>query len=319
MNQTKPDVEWYVAKSIQLGLKSPRCPFASVHACPRYYQSLALLGGAGCTSIPKAEEDALQAKWEKHPLWPATGEQATSISGGDGENNAYANFCPEVAFDTFGLFATILCRHVGEIDRDLAATQLAKEGAAHDDPRWIWAGITPQHYSECPLYSPLSHDWVKHVTRPVVVSAATAGTSTVRFDVFISHASEDKEDFVRSLAAALAALGLKVWFDEWTLTLGDRLRQKIDEGLANSNYGVVIFSHHFFEKEWPKAELEGLFAMEMEGRKVILPVWHNVTKQEVLKHSPMLAGKLATPTNEGVEAVAKKIFTAVRQRPPLAQ
>ena len=105
------------------------------------------MGGAGCTSIPKAEDDALLAKWEKHPLWPATREQETSIFGGDGENNTFANFCPEVAFDTFVLFATTLCRHVGEIDRDLAADRLSKEGAAHDDPRWIWSSWQEQHYS----------------------------------------------------------------------------------------------------------------------------------------------------------------------------
>ena len=298
--------------SSKLGLP-PRCPFASVHACPRYYQSLSLMGGAGCTSIPKAEDDALQAKWEKHPLWPATGEQATSISGGDGEKNLYANFCPEVSYDTFGLFATFLGRHVGEIDRDLAASMLGKEGAAHDDPRWIWAFVTPQHYSACPLYSPLSHDWVKHVTRPVLASAAVPATLAVRFDVFISHASEDKDAFVRPLAGALSSLGVKVWFDEWTLTIGDSLRQRIDEGLVASDYGVVVLSRSFFAKKWPQAELDGLFAREMQERKVILPVWHNVTREDVLQFSPMLAGKLAAPTDEGVAVVAHKIFAAIRQ------
>ncbi len=313
MANVRPDFAWYSAESKRLGLKWPRCPFASVHTCPRYYQSLSLLGDAGCTAIPKAEEDALLAKWEKHPLWPATREQETSISGGDGENNSYANFCPEVAYDTFHLFATFLGRHVGEIDRDLAAERLAKEGTAHDDPRWIWAFVTPQHYSECPLYSPLSHDWVKHITRPVAASTGAPATPAVRFDVFISHASEDKDDFVRPLAAALTAMGLKVWFDEWTLTIGDSLRQKIDEGLLASDYGVVILSQSFFAKKWPQAELDGLFAREMQGRKVILPIWHNVTREDVLQFSPMLAGKLAAPTDEGVEAVAKKIFAAIRQ------
>jgi hypothetical protein len=316
MLQARPNFAWYSAESTRLGLKSPRCPFASVHACPRYYQSLSLLGGAGCTAIPKAEDDTLMAAWQKHPLWPTTMEQATSISGGDDEKNAYDKFCPEVAYDTFGLFATFLGRHVGEIDRGLAAKRLAKEGAAHDDPGWIWAFVTPQHYSECPLFSVLSHDWVKHVARPVPASAVTPATPAVRFDVFISHASEDKDAFVRALAAELTRLGLRVWYDESTLKLGDSLRTKIDEGLACSDYGVVVLSHAFFSKNWTQAELGGLFAREMQGRKVILPVRHGLAQADVVKYSPLLADKLAALTEKGVDAVAREIFTVVRPNAP---
>lgn len=142
----------------------------------------------------------------------------------------------------------------------------------------------------------------------------------MRFDVFISHASEDKDDFVRPLAAALTSLGLKVWFDEWTLTLGDSLWKKIDEGLLASDFGILVLSKDFFAKPWPQAELGGLFAREMDGRKVILPVWHNVTHGQVVQYSPMLADRLGAPTNEGVSVVAAKIFEAVRRapRPPAA-
>ncbi len=314
MKRIVPDFAWYLAESTRLGLKSPRCPFASVHGCPRYYQSLSLLGNAGCTAIPKDEDDELKARWEKHPLWPATGEQETAISGGGDGPNGYHNFCPEVAYDTFRLFASYLGRHVGEIDRDLAAARLEKEGATHDDPRWIWCSVVPQHYVECPLYSTLSHDWTKLLTRPAPAPPVAKGTSGVRFDVFISHASEDKDDFVRPLAAALTSLGLKVWFDEWTLTLGDSLRQKIDEGLLASDFGILVLSKDFFAKPWPKAELGGLFAREMDGRKVILPVWHNVTHGQVVQYSPMLADRLGAPTDEGVDIVAAKIFEAVRHR-----
>jgi hypothetical protein len=311
MATQKPDFAWYAAESTRLGLKSPRCPFASVHSCPRYYQSLSLLGGAGCTAIPKEEDDALLANWEKHPLWPTTGEQETSISGGNGEKNSYSKFCPEVAYDTFGLFATYLGRYVDEIDREMAATRSEKEGAAHDDPRWIWCGITPQHYSECPIYSPLSHDWVKHIPRSFVTPNA-APASPPRYDVFISHASEDKDEFVRPLKQKLEALGLRVWFDESSMKPGDSLRQEIDRGLASSDFGVVILSKSFFKKQWTQAELNGLFALRLEGRNRLVPVWHQITKGEVATHSPMIADLLAIQASDGPDLVALKILKVVR-------
>lgn len=312
MSNVIPDFSWYSAGSTRLGLKSPRCPFASVHACPRYYQSLSLLGGAGCASIPRTEDDALKTKWEQHPLWPTTAEQSTGIGAYNGKPKDFRNFCPEVAYDQFGLFATFLNDYVDEDARDSLARRLTEIGASQDDPRWRWASIRPQHYAECPLHSALSHDWVKHVTRPIVTSAPAPATPSVPFDVFISHASEDKDDFVRPLAATLTAMGLKVWYDEWTLKLGDSLRKEIDKGLANSQFGVVVLSRDFFAKNWTQSELDGLFALEMQGRKVILPIWHNVTRADVLQYSPMLAGKLAAPTNEGVALVAAKVFAAVR-------
>ena len=80
------------------------------------------------------------------------------------------------------------------------------------------------------------------------------------YDVFISHASEDKEAIARPLYEALKARGLSVWFDEAELTLGDSLRRKIDDGLARCRYGIVILSPRFLEKEWPQRELDGLVA-----------------------------------------------------------
>lgn len=318
MNTAKPqaDFAWYSTESTRIGLKSPRCPFANVNACPRYYSSLSLLGDHGSTGIEKVEDQRLQAFWATHPLAPKTKEQDTGIASNEQGPCSYHNFCPEVAFDRFGIFATYFSPHTDEMDTGTAHERLGKEGAKVDDPRWAWQTVTPQHYAECPLYSQLSHDWPKAFARPTTPKSNTSAVPAVRFDVFISHASEDKDDFVRPLAAALTAMGLKVWFDEWTLTIGDSLRQKIDEGLLASDYGIVVLSRSFFAKEWPQAELDGLFAREMQGRKVILPVWHKVTRADVLEFSPMLAGKLAAPTDEGVEAVAAKVFAAAR---PTAQ
>jgi hypothetical protein len=130
------------------------------------------------------------------------------------------------------------------------------------------------------------------------------------FDVFLSHASEDKA-FVRELAAALKRRGVSYWLDEIELRLGDSLRTVIDAGLANSRFGVVILSHHFFAKQWPQQELDGLLAKEID-RKVILPVWHDIVFAEVSKFSPTLAGRYAAQASEGVEAVADKILLAIK-------
>ena|ERR1035437_6007415 len=109
------------------------------------------------------------------------------------------------------------------------------------------------------------------------------------YDAFISHASEDKADFVEPLAIALRAMGLKIWFDKFSLKVGDSLHDSIESGLANSRFGVVVFSPHFFVKNWPRAELRGLYSREIDGQKIILPIWHKVTRSDVLSVLPILA------------------------------
>jgi hypothetical protein len=132
-----------------------------------------------------------------------------------------------------------------------------------------------------------------------------------RWDVFICHASEDKDAFVRPLAETLARSGLAVWYDETTLTIGDSLRRAIDHGLANSRFGIVILSPDFFRKQWPQNELDGLVSRETEGVKVILPVWHNIAIEEVSSHSPLLAGRLAAKSSAGLEVVVDQLRAAM--------
>lgn len=133
----------------------------------------------------------------------------------------------------------------------------------------------------------------------------------MNWDVFISHASEDKELVALPLAALLGAYGIAVWLDEYELRLGDSLRAKIDQGLAESRFGVVILSQSFFAKDWPQRELNGLAALESPQRKVILPVWHGVNQQVVAKYSPLLADKKAANTDRGLGAVASEILKVV--------
>jgi hypothetical protein len=125
--------------------------------------------------------------------------------------------------------------------------------------------------------------------------------------IFVSHASDDKDDFVRPLAHALKRQGLKVWYDEFSLRPGDSLRRSIDRGLAECAAGLVVLSPAFFAKEWPQRELDALFSSEIAGRSRILPIWYNIDRNAVLRVSPLLADRLALQAHVGVEAIALKI------------
>lgn len=133
------------------------------------------------------------------------------------------------------------------------------------------------------------------------------------FDVFISHASEDKDELVRPLANALKEEGLRVWYDEFELRIGSSLRQTIDRGIARSRFGVVVLSGSFFGEGWPAYELDGLVTRAVSGEQVLLPVWHGVTKQQVMDFSPSLAGMLARSTaTHTVAEIAAEIADVIR-------
>jgi hypothetical protein len=131
--------------------------------------------------------------------------------------------------------------------------------------------------------------------------------------IFLSHASEDQPDFVRPLAGALSAFPdeFKVWYSEYELTLGDRLLAKIDAGLKNCDYGIVVLSPHFFAKRWPREELEGLFQLETTERKVILPIWKDVSESDVKSFSPILASRLGADAAVGIPRIVEEIRRAV--------
>jgi hypothetical protein len=128
-------------------------------------------------------------------------------------------------------------------------------------------------------------------------------------DLFICHAGEDKDAVARPLAERLRAAGLRVWYDEFEIRLGDRLRAKIDEGLRISRYGVVIISQAFPAKRpWTERELDALFNRETLGETtVILPVWHGVTHADVSEYSHALADRRAASTKNGLDVVVVEI------------
>jgi len=138
---------------------------------------------------------------------------------------------------------------------------------------------------------PQSLSNIRHERPPVVPD--DAGET---WDVFVSHASEDKEAVAEPLANALREHGLRVWLDKTELRIGDSLRRKIDYGLAHSSFGVVVLSKSFFAKGWPQYELDGIIGMNVNGDQRMLPIWHEISRDDIAKVSPSLVDKIARNT-----------------------
>lgn len=132
------------------------------------------------------------------------------------------------------------------------------------------------------------------------------------YDAFIAYASEDKKDFVRPLAKELIKRGLKIWYDEFSLKLGDSLRRSIDRGLAESDYGIVVLSPNFFRKKWPQDELNGLVARETIDQKVVLPIWHKLSEGEVARYSLTLADRKAAKSSDGIPCVIDGLLEVIQ-------
>jgi len=113
----------------------------------------------------------------------------------------------------------------------------------------------------------------------------SADTETEKV-TFVSHASEYKP-FVKNLADTLLRYGVRVWYDDYEIAVGDSIRDKLNEGLSVSEYGVVVLSHNFFKKRWPKRELAALASLLNEGH--LLPVFLNITPGEVATYDPLPA------------------------------
>lgn len=135
------------------------------------------------------------------------------------------------------------------------------------------------------------------------------------FDVFISHASEDKEDLVRPLAEALRDAGLEVWYDEFELKLGMSLRRSIDGGISQARFGLVVLSEAFFAKGWPQYELDGMVTAQVSGKQILLPLWHGLSRDDVMAKSPSLADKVALVTGgRTIDSMVDEIVDAIQHR-----
>lgn len=111
----------------------------------------------------------------------------------------------------------------------------------------------------------------------------------------------------------LKSTGPRPALDSFELTIGDSLRRKIDNGLSKSRFGIVVLSQAFFAKGWTNYELDGLVTKAVSGEQILLPIWHNISKQEVIAYSPSLADKLArSTTTHTIQEIAQEIVEVIR-------
>lgn len=124
------------------------------------------------------------------------------------------------------------------------------------------------------------------------------GDEIKSYDVFISHSTEDKDGYVDELASALKKADIKIWYDSDAIGWGESIRQEIDKGLTHSKFGIVVLSPSFIKKYWTNYEVDGILRREAsKGIQTILPIWHNVTADQVLEYSSSLSGRQAMNTS----------------------
>lgn len=129
-------------------------------------------------------------------------------------------------------------------------------------------------------------------------SIPTIDEQSKLYDVFISHASEDKESFVVPLVESLQNSDIRVWYDSIEMQWGKSLREQIDNGIKRSKYAIIVLSKNFFAKQWPKRELDGILAKEEIDGSSPLPIWYNISKEEVYNFSPTLSGLYSLSTDK---------------------
>jgi hypothetical protein len=133
----------------------------------------------------------------------------------------------------------------------------------------------------------------------------------ISYDVFISHAYEDKKSFTDELATALKKKGLKIWYSGFELKIGDSIADSVNNALKAANYAIVVISPVYLKKQWAMSELNALFSQEAEHNR-ILPILNNITMNEIKEHLPMLADRYAISSDKGLEFIVDKIQEAIK-------
>ena len=111
-----------------------------------------------------------------------------------------------------------------------------------------------------------------------------------QYDLFLSHANKDKVEYVDTLYASLNQLGIRIFYDKEVLEWGDKWKDRILEGVAKSEFAIIVVSDNFFGREWTEKELsEFLNRQDSEGEKLVLPLLYNILPQAMTSHYATLS------------------------------
>lgn len=135
----------------------------------------------------------------------------------------------------------------------------------------------------------------------------------IEFDVFLSHSSLDKEDYVSELSDKLERKELKVFEDVKVFKIGQSQTSMMDMGILNSRFVVVFLSPNFIKSGWSDYEFKSFLNREINEKKIIiLPIWHNVSYEDVRDYSPYLVDKFALDTRKySLDEIVDSIYQAV--------
>ena len=235
----------------------------------------------------------------------ARGNAARTMKGISKNASAATIRSKQTQIDRYNSEATKAGGDKADIDKKIAdkrkkqadaTVKLQKEEAADKKKADKTQNAIQQSYER--RIAELSRQTIAASHIPPIYNNTASTESNVVYDVFVSHAWEDKDSFVSEFVGELTALNVSVWYDKDKIAWGDSMRAKIDEGLRKSKFGVAVISPYYIAdgKYWTKAELDGLFQLESVNGKMLLPIWHNITKKEVMDYSPIIAGRLAMTT-----------------------
>ena len=130
---------------------------------------------------------------------------------------------------------------------------------------------------------------------------------------FICHDSRDKDSIAEPIAVQLTKFMCPVWYDQFSLRVGNSLRESIEKGLKECSKCILVLTPNFLgNKGWTRREYDSIFTRELvEKQKVILPVWSEISPEDVYQYSPILADRVAVQWSLGKEEVARKLLNAI--------